>query len=280
MASPTHPPNCIATPERLFGGQDPQGPDPQGKDPQDQNLRIANRRASVAFWLLMIMLLVAAIIAIALGDTGTLAGLSGGLVASIVASAAILVFLAGGLREYAGRLGTAFRDVAIWLGIGLVLILGYSFRDDLRPLYQRVAGELSPAGTGINLSSGQNGERAVRIRKRSDGHFVVRSEVNGRPVTMLVDTGASTVVLTVRDAESAGINVGQLSFSIPVSTANGTGFAASARVNSLSIGGITRGNLKVLVAKSGALRESLLGMNFLRQLRSYEFSGDFLTLRG
>jgi aspartyl protease family protein len=34
------------------------------------------------------------------------------------------------------------------------------------------------------------------------------------------------------------------------------------------------------VAEPKALTESLLGMSFLGRLRSYEFSGDFLTLRG
>jgi aspartyl protease family protein len=38
-------------------------------------------------------------------------------------------------------------------------------------------------------------------------------------------------------------------------------------------------NLDARVSKPGALNESLLGMNFLTRLRSYEFSGEFLTLR-
>ena len=44
--------------------------------------------------------------------------------------------------------------------------------------------------------------------------------------------------------------------------------------------GIVVEGVDALIAKPGALKESLLGMSFLRRLRSYEFSGDFLTMRG
>jgi len=234
----------------------------------------------VTLWILIGLLLAAAIAAMAVGDSGSLGGLSGDMIASVVASVALLIFLVGGMGGYAGRIGQAVKDFAIWAAIALVLILGYSFRDELRPIYQRVAGELLPPGTNINVTNEGARERAVRIRKRGDGHFAVQSEANGRPVTMLVDTGASSVVLTADDARAAGINVDQLNFSIPVQTANGTGYAAAIRLKTLSVGGILRPNLQALVAKPGALRESLLGMSFLRELRSYEVTGDFMTFKG
>ncbi|MEL6298837.1 MAG: TIGR02281 family clan AA aspartic protease [Pseudomonadota bacterium] len=232
-------------------------------------------------WLSILMLVVAAVAALALGNEGTLAGANGYVIASVAASLALLFYFAGGIAsEYGGRWLSAGRDLMIWAGLGLALVLGYSFRDDLAPIYYRVAGELAPPGTGINVGTSDREERAVRIRKRPDGHFAVRSEVNGRLVTMLVDTGASKVVLTSRDAAAAGLDVAGMSFTIPVQTANGTGFAAAVRLDSISVGGIRRQGLDALVAKPNALGESLLGMNYLRDLRSYEFSGDFLTFRG
>jgi aspartyl protease family protein len=137
-----------------------------------------------------------------------------------------------------------------------------------------------PPGTTIDVSRADATERSVRIRRRPNGHFVVNTEINGRTVTMLVDTGASKVVLTQSDAEVAGVDVSRLNYSIPVQTANGTGFAAAVRLDSVSIGGIRRNGLEALVARPGALRESLLGMNYLDTLRGYEVNSDFMTLRG
>jgi aspartyl protease family protein len=97
---------------------------------------------------------------------------------------------------------------------------------------------------------------------------------------MLVDTGATTVVLKPADAERAGIDLSTLAYTMPVDTANGTTFAAPVRLKSLSVGPIEVRDIEALVAAPGNLKESLLGMSFLKRLRSYEFSGDYLTLRG
>jgi aspartyl protease family protein len=63
-------------------------------------------------------------------------------------------------------------------------------------------------------------------------------------------------------------------------TANGRTVAARVRLDSVAIGPLQREDVDALVAEPKALTESLLGMSFLGRLRSYEFSGDFLTLRG
>jgi aspartyl protease family protein len=96
---------------------------------------------------------------------------------------------------------------------------------------------------------------------------------------MMVDTGASSIVLRPADARLAGIDVDRLSYTVPVQTANGTAYAAAVRLRDVAVGPIKLDRVDALVAKPGVLNESLLGMNFLRRLRSYEFSGEFLTLR-
>jgi aspartyl protease family protein len=136
-----------------------------------------------------------------------------------------------------------------------------------------------PPGESLTVENSQKGEQAVRLRRRSDGHFVARTQVNGVPVTMLVDTGASTVVLQPADARLAGIDVDNLSYSVPVQTANGTAFAAAVRLRHVAIGPIVLNGVDALVSAPGALKQSLLGMSFLRRLRSYEFTGEFLTMR-
>lgn len=181
--------------------------------------------------------------------------------------------------DYRGRFGDALRHVAIWIFIVAGLVTGYAYRSDLEMVVMRVAGELMPPGQAVVVEETARGEHAVRLRKQPNGHFAVRASVNGSAMSLLVDTGASTVVLRTRDAERIGIDTSRLSFSTPVSTANGTTYAAPIRLKSISVGPIEMRDVEALVAKPGALNENLLGMTFLKRLRSYEFSGDFLTLR-
>jgi aspartyl protease family protein len=87
-------------------------------------------------------------------------------------------------------------------------------------------------------------------------------------------------VLRPADARKAGIDPKSLTYRVPVLTANGRAMAARVRLDSVAIGPLDRKNVDALVAQPGALTQSLLGMSFLSRLRSYEFSGDFLRLRG
>ena len=147
------------------------------------------------------------------------------------------------------------------------------------PIAARVVGELMP-GSAMTVEQSTGGVTEVRISKRLDGHFTANVKVNGKPVSMIVDTGASTIVLTPEDARKAGIDIDGLTYRVPVITANGRTIAARVRLDKVAIGPLDRKKVDALVAQPGALTQSLLGMSFLSRLRSYEFSGDFLTLRG
>ena len=139
-------------------------------------------------------------------------------------------------------------------------------------------GEIVP-GTPIAMEIEREDARAVRIRKQLDGHFVAETNVGGVSVQMIVDTGASTIVLTPEDAKAMGFDMNALTYGVPVQTANGRSFAAQVRLTNVAIGPIRIRNVEALIAQPGTLHQSLLGMSFLSRLRSYEFSGDFLTLR-
>jgi aspartyl protease family protein len=173
----------------------------------------------------------------------------------------------------------AVRDLCFWSFMLLAMVAGYSYRDDLLALGLRVASEIAPPGSALRADTQTEGEKAVRIRRRPDGHFIARADLNGMVLTMLVDTGASTVVLRPADAQKIGIDVDKLRYSVPVQTANGTTYAAPVKLRRIAVGSIVFTEVDALVSKPGALRDSLLGMSFLNRLRSYEFSGDFLTLK-
>jgi aspartyl protease family protein len=232
-------------------------------------------------WLIVLLAALVGLFYALSGYGNPLTSLEGGEIAAVAVFGALALLYAVSLAgDYRGGALRALRHVGIWFGLFFVLIAAYAFRDDLGHVVRRVGGELLPAGVPLPEAADEQGNRSVRLRKHTSGHFVARGSVNGAPVSMLVDTGASSVVLKPADAERAGIDVSALSFSTPVTTANGVTFAAPVRLRSLAIGDIVVDDVEALVSKPGNLNESLLGMSFLRRLRSYEFSGDFLTLRG
>ena len=189
-----------------------------------------------------------------------------------------LIVLVGLLMGRPSR-GPWVRALRQSIGVGaLTLAVGTSWahREELSNLARRVTID---AGADI-VEPQQSGEKSVRIRKRTNGHFVAKAQVNGASITMMVDTGATSVVLKHTDAKQIGIDVGRLKFTVPVRTANGPAFAAPVRLKGLTIGSLRYEQIEALVAQPGTLDQSLLGMSFLSRLRSYEFSGDLLTLRG
>ena len=209
----------------------------------------------------------------------SLEGLDSSSTIIIAAWACFLALVLPGLfLAYRGRFGQGIKHALAYVALFFALIAGYAYRDEFNSFASRVSGELMPAGSSVTQVT-TDGERAVRIRRSSRGPFVARAMVNGTETLMLIDTGASSVVLKSADAERAGIDVGTLSFTIAVETANGATFCAPTRVRQISVGGITFQGVEALVAKPGSLNQSLLGMTFLKRLRSYDFSGEFLTLR-
>ena len=230
-------------------------------------------------WLAIGLLIVAALILILFHDQGSIAGLDSSTFAALTASTALLIWLSSSLlRDYMGKGGEALRHAVVWAGIALLLVTIYTFRVELLEGAERVAHQLLPAGTHIKLSPYSADKATVRIRKRSDGHFVTQTTINNIDVSMLVDTGASQIVLTSADAERIGINLNDLKFVIPIDTANGQTVAARLLLNSVSIGPIRIPRVEALVARKGDLNKSLLGLTFLNRLRSYSVKGDFLIL--
>ncbi len=230
-------------------------------------------------WIALLLLGLAAL-ALLVGESETIMGLDPREFAALAAGFGLVLMIVPAIvRAYNGRFLTAFRDFVTWIAIGVMLLGGYSYRDTISQIGYRIAGELAPPGSVVSVDQSASGERAVRIRRRTDGHFVARVGVSGASVPMLVDTGASTVVLRHPDAKKLGIDTNQLKYTVPVQTANGLAYAAHIRLRNVAVGPIVVPAVDALVAQPNVLKESLLGMSFLSQLRSYEFAGDNLTFK-
>ena len=169
------------------------------------------------------------------------------------------------------------RAIVGWSAILLVIVGAYAYRDELAGVGGRLLGVLAP-GVPISGRFAGGSDTSVMIARTMDGHFAVRANVDNVPILMMVDTGASFVTLTQDDATSIGIDTSNLSFSVPIQTANGMIDAAPITVDHLTVGTIERSNVRALVAPPGTLAGSLLGMSFLNSLASYSISGDRLVL--
>jgi aspartyl protease family protein len=234
----------------------------------------------MAAWVALLLLVIAGVTLMMRADVGSIAGYDPSDFALVVSGVALLIFLASSVAgSYRGRAGQALRDLLVWSLLGGALVAGYNYRERIVSFGHQVLGDLLPPDSPWRADTQIDQERSVRIRKRPDGHFMVHTEANGIALTMLVDTGASTVVLRPEDSRRLGFDVDQLRYVVPVQTANGTTYAASIRLSNLSVGKIKMNNVEALVARRGTLRENLLGMSFLSRLSSYEFSGEYLTLR-
>lgn len=206
-------------------------------------------------------------------DAGSMVGLTQQQLGQLLPLLVILIFIAGGLFARRHRFSELLGNLVLWAGIFGVVLVGYTYRDDLTGVASRVFGELMP---GIAVVDGERG--TATFRGGRDGHFQITATINGSDIRTIFDTGASAVVLTHGDAEKAGITTAALKYDISVSTANGTGKAASVTLDQIEVGGIVRNNVRAFIAEQGALETSLLGMTFLGTLTRYAVSGNALEL--
>jgi aspartyl protease family protein len=120
--------------------------------------------------------------------------------------------------------------------------------------------------------------RSVVIARNAHGHFDVDGRINGRRIDFVVDTGASVVALTARDAARLGIRPSPNAYTADVKTANGMVRAAPARLDVVEIGTLQLRDVTALVLPNDALTDNLLGLSFLSRLHRFEYSDGKLVL--
>lgn len=186
-----------------------------------------------------------------------------------IARLAYLLLLLAGVGGYfffggGQRFGKTVRDFGIWILIFAMVIVAYGFRDVLtRELFPNRAFEVS--------------DEAIEIRRARDGHFHARLAIEDVPVSFIVDTGATQIVLSIEDARRIGIDPERLSFTGRASTANGTVRIAPVRLETVRFGPFEERDVAASV-NGGQLHTSLLGMSYLRHFARIEISGDVMRL--
>jgi aspartyl protease family protein len=224
--------------------------------------------------LLLVGLVVAILVFMASRDNPAMAQFATQDFSSLAYKIALLVFVSGTvLMVFRERFVQAITAALLWVAVGLLLVVGYSYRFELHGIVDRVLAELVP---GHVVSHG----RTVAVARTHAGDFALTAQINGARVAMILDTGASSVVLTREDAKAAGLPLEVLDYSVNIDTANGRTKAAPVRLERLAIGSLVELSVDALVAQPGQLKTSLLGMSFLNRLQSWQVSGDRLLLNG
>ncbi len=191
---------------------------------------------------------------------------------SLVHNLVWLVVLVGSMVvHWRTRPGQMLKHAALWIAIGSLIFIGYSLRDEVADFGAKLKAELIP-------HQGRQDDGDMIFRAQSGGHFVVEAMVDGTELRFLVDTGASTIVLSPHDAERLGFDLKRLSFDRIFNTANGTVRGAPVKLGVVKIGPIKLTDVRASV-NGAAMKTSLLGMSFLSRLGSYEVTGDKLVLR-
>ena len=122
--------------------------------------------------------------------------------------------------------------------------------------------------------------RAVQIARGPGGEFALQARINGVNAPMVIDTGATSVVLTYETAKAAGLPLELLEYDVDVETAGGHTKAARLTLDRLAIGKLVERSVPALVVPHGQMKTNLLGMSFLDRMESWEVRPDRLMLHG
>ncbi|MEJ6391662.1 TIGR02281 family clan AA aspartic protease [Gymnodinialimonas sp. 2305UL16-5] len=186
-----------------------------------------------------------------------------------IANAAYLGLLLAAIGGYTfvshrKSLGKMAQYAAIWgfifLGAIVAAFLWQDLQNDLLPRQSVVA-----AGT-------------IEVPRSADGHFYLMLDVNGTPTRFVVDTGATDIVLTTRDAAAAGIDIDSLIFSGRAATANGEVQTAPVWLDTLALEDTLDTGIRAVVNR-GEMPESLLGMSYLNRFSRLEIANGRLVLQ-
>lgn len=200
-----------------------------------------------------------------------------------IAGGLLAVFLAAPATAAVGLVGTLpGRAILSVDGATRTVAVGQKFGVDGRLLSVdgnqaviEVAGQRQTLRVGQN-ASGTRATDSVVLPANAEGHYLVMGQINGVPLRMLVDTGATLVSLGAADASRLGLNLANAERG-QVQTAAGVSTAHRVRLDSVQVGGITLQGVDALVLPND-LPVALLGMSFLGRT-DMQREGSTLTLK-
>jgi len=144
-------------------------------------------------------------------------------------------------------------------------------------------GRLARAGSRVSYllhKRSQPLEREVQVVRGLNGEFALQAKINGVNAPMVIDTGATQVVLTYETAKAVGLPLELLNYDVDLETAGGHTKAARLTLDRLAIGRLVERSVPALVVPHGLMKTNLLGMSFLDRMERWDVRADRLVLHG
>lgn len=117
----------------------------------------------------------------------------------------------------------------------------------------------------------------ARLERSADGFFYAPAELDGHRLRLLVDTGASAIMLSTGDARRLGIDPRGLVFDRHVQTSAGVVPMARVTLDRLTIAGRSFEDVPVMVLAHGG-GVPLMGQSIIARFHAMRMSGDLLIL--
>ena len=163
----------------------------------------------------------------------------------------------------------------LWWVLAATVVIGF-FAPELQRFATLPAANETPAPASRPKPAITFGRAEIAADAR--GHFVLTGRVNGRPLSMLADTGATLVALRASDARTAGLIILPGDYTAKVSTAGGVTEAARVRLGEVEVGDIRIRDVDAFVLSDERLATNLLGMSFLGRLKAFSIENGRLVL--
>ncbi len=137
-----------------------------------------------------------------------------------------------------------------------------------------IDGKRHSLGVSKRISSSyQKAEVAeVRLQPGHGGHYVTPARINNRPVSVMVDTGATTVAMSLPQAKALGVDYRNGTLT-PISTANGYTQGYLVTLSSVTVGTVTVNNVEALVSVGNFPQTILLGNSYLSKVKMFRENG-------
>jgi aspartyl protease family protein len=118
----------------------------------------------------------------------------------------------------------------------------------------------TPVSIGGNGGSGGGGTRIV-LPVSSGGHFMAQGAINGRAVSFMLDTGATTIAMSAADAQRIGLDFSK-GQPVRMNTANGIAPGYRLRLASVRVGDVEVYDVEAIVSEQ-PMPFILLGNSFI-----------------
>ena len=191
---------------------------------------------------------------------------------SLIWGVVMIMLLVSSLAARRLAAGQLAKIALAWIAIFAALFVVFSFRFELLSVWERVRSEFS--GT-----AGQNyvGE-AIAVKRQDDGHYWVRTQINGKDVDFMIDSGATTSAVNTKTAAETGLSVDSGGYPIFIETANGRVKAYRGVAQTFQLGPLKLEDHKVVVSENFG-DTNVLGMNFLGSMKSWKVENNVMTLQ-